>query len=68
MATAAVTWAAWVAWADIDSSVRFGGTENRTRLEEIPAAFLFWREFNKIDIDFNFIELYKTKEQFNFIK
>ena len=24
--------------------------------------------FDKIDVDFNFIELYKTKEQFNFIK
>ena len=24
--------------------------------------------FNKIDVDFNFVELYKTKEQFNFIK
>jgi len=24
--------------------------------------------FYKIDVDFNFIELYKTKEQFNFIK
>jgi hypothetical protein len=24
--------------------------------------------FNKIDFDFNFVELYKTKEQFNFIK
>jgi hypothetical protein len=24
--------------------------------------------FNKNDVDFNFIELYKTKEQFNFIK
>jgi hypothetical protein len=24
--------------------------------------------YNKIDVDFNFVELYKTKEQFNFIK
>jgi hypothetical protein len=39
MAMAAATWVAWVAWADIDPSERFGGTENRARLEEIPAAF-----------------------------
>jgi hypothetical protein len=26
------------------------------------------RYFNKIDIDFNFVDLYKPKEQFNFIK
>jgi hypothetical protein len=26
------------------------------------------RHFNKIDIDFNFVKLYKSKEQFNFIK
>jgi hypothetical protein len=29
----------WAAWADIDS-LKFGGTENQARLEEIPAAFL----------------------------
>jgi len=26
------------------------------------------RQLNKIYVDFNFIELYKSKEQFNFIK
>jgi hypothetical protein len=32
-----------------------------------PCRRLFCQN-NKIDIDFNFIELYKTKERFNFIK
>jgi len=31
-------------------------------------APLFFLQNNKIDVDFNFIELYKTKEQFHFIK
>jgi hypothetical protein len=42
--------------------------ENKTRLEAIPVRFHFAATLNKIDVDFNFIEMYKTKEQFNFIK
>jgi len=57
----------WAAWADIDPSGKLE-EPNQARSGEIPAAFLFGCEFNNIYVDFNFIELYETKERFIFVK
>ena len=54
-----------------DSIQRFHGNNLAALPRESNFSFVVRGKsahFNKIDVDFNFVELYKTKEQFNFIK
>jgi hypothetical protein len=54
-----------------DSIQHFHGNNLTVLQRESNFSFVEQKKsahFNKIDVDFNFIELYKAKEQFNFIK
>jgi hypothetical protein len=70
MVTAAAAWVTWAAWADtkIVTAVCDRRGNHERGWKKFQPRFLLGCEFNKIDVDFNFIKLYKTKEQFNFIE